>query len=105
MDSSEQLPFRILIVGAGIAGLGASIVLALRGHKVTVIERTAALQGIGGGMMLFPQVCKILDYYGVVEKVMATDCIPDKLVICRYADGSVIGVTNFAWQKEVFGYR
>jgi hypothetical protein len=40
----------------------------------------------------------------VLEKVMATDCIRDKLVICRYADGSAIGGTNFAWQKEVFGY-
>jgi salicylate hydroxylase len=84
----------------GIAGLGAGIALALKGHKVTVIERTAALQGIGGGMMLSPQVCKILDYYGILERVMATDCIRDKLVICRYADGSIIGGTNFAWQKE-----
>jgi salicylate hydroxylase len=105
MDSSQRTSFRILIVGDGIAGLGARIALALKGHKVTVVERTAVLQGIGGGMMLSPQVCKILDYYGVLERVMATDCIRDKLVIFRYADGSVIGGTNFAWQKKAFGYR
>jgi salicylate hydroxylase len=105
MDNSQRTSSRILIVGAGIAGLGASIALALKGQKVTVVERTAALQRIGGGMMLSLQVCRIIDYYGVLEKVMATDCIRDKLVICRYADGSIIGGTNFAWQKEAFGYR
>ena len=35
---------RILIAGAGIAGLAAALALARKGHSVQVIEQAAALE-------------------------------------------------------------
>jgi protoporphyrinogen oxidase len=43
---------RIAILGAGPAGLGAALGAARRGHKVTVIERSAAVGGNAGSFEL-----------------------------------------------------
>lgn len=55
------MPFQIIIVGCGIAGLGAAISLTNKGHDVTVLEATSHLQPIGGSIVLQANTNRILD--------------------------------------------
>jgi len=104
MGASNSPSYHVVVVGAGIAGLSASIALTLKGHKVTIIERTSALQNIGSVLLIPPQVSRLLDSYGVFTRLVEKDMVRDGLDWLRYADGSVLGKTDFTWQKGVYGY-
>jgi FAD-dependent urate hydroxylase len=56
---------RILIVGAGIAGLSAAIALRQTGHDVTVLERTPRLQPLGAGLILWSNATAALAAIGL----------------------------------------
>lgn len=58
---------RILVVGGGIAGLTAGIVLGRSGHEVTVAERSPDFDTIGAGIALGAGAEAILDSLGVDE--------------------------------------
>ena len=55
----------ILIVGAGIAGLAATLALARRGFPVHVLERRAAFDDEGAGIQIGPNGTRILAALGV----------------------------------------
>ncbi|CZT22020.1 uncharacterized protein RCC_07889 [Ramularia collo-cygni] len=63
------MPLRIIIVGAGIAGLAAAVGLARHGHKVQVFERKTTWDETGSGIQLQPNVSKILEEWGMLEEV------------------------------------
>jgi salicylate hydroxylase len=104
MAAAETQSYHVVIVGAGIAGLSASIALKLKGHRVTVLERTSSLQSIGSVLLIPPQVSRLLDSYGVFTRLVEKDMVRDGLDWFRYEDGSLLGRTDFTWQKEVYGY-
>ncbi|KAF8859160.1 FAD/NAD(P)-binding domain-containing protein [Acephala macrosclerotiorum] len=97
--------YKILIAGGGIGGFSAAVELALKGHSVTVLERTPTLQSIGGSLLIPPQACKVIDSWGCHDRFLSADEIREKLMIFRYADGTVIGSNNLGWQKDVYGYQ
>lgn len=97
--------YKIIIVGGGIGGFSAAVELALKGHSVTVLERTPTLQSIGGALLIPPQASKVIDSWGCHERFLNADEIRKGLMIFRYADGTVIGSNNFGWQKDVYGYQ
>ena len=43
---------RIIVIGAGIGGLAASLALQRRGFKVAVYERAAEIREIGAGVVI-----------------------------------------------------
>ena len=104
MGTASSPSYDVVIIGAGIAGLSAGIALTLKGHKVTVIERTSSLQSIGSILLIPPQVSRLLDSYGVFNRLFEKDTVRDGLDWLRYADGSVLGRSDFTWQKGVYGY-
>lgn len=56
---------KVLIVGAGIAGLSMALALERAGCEVDVWERRPVLPEAGGGIVIWPNGERILHYYGL----------------------------------------
>ncbi len=65
-------PFRIGVVGAGIAGTAAALLLTRAGHRVTLLERAARLGPVGAGLLLQPSGQAVLRSLGLLDPVIAS---------------------------------
>ena len=63
-----------LIVGGGIAGLGASLGLARIGKSSRVLEKAPAFEEVGAGLQLGPNAVRALQWLGAWEAV-APHCV------------------------------
>lgn len=59
----------VLIAGAGVGGLAAACGLAARGHRVTVLERAAALTRVGGHLGVQSNAVLALRALGAADRV------------------------------------
>jgi salicylate hydroxylase len=65
---AEPTPFRVTIIGAGIAGLSGAIgLLQHSGADVQIYEKAAVLQEIGASIALGPNGMRTLDRIGVIN--------------------------------------
>lgn len=71
---------KILIVGAGIGGLTAAIVLRQAGFAVEVFERTAELKEIGAGIGLSPNAIRVLKHLGLMQPVVDRGTVIEAVV-------------------------
>ncbi len=69
----------IVIAGAGIGGLTASLALAARGFHVIIFERETALQEVGAGLQLSPNASHILIELGL-EPLLAPRLVAPEAV-------------------------
>ncbi|KAH8194779.1 hypothetical protein TruAng_011062 [Truncatella angustata] len=97
----------VIIIGAGMSGLGAAIALAGRGGvtSVLVFEADDELNKTGRGLQLSPNCIRILDSWGVANELASYATELDSINFCRYATGQIIGQTDI--QKEMleqYGY-
>ena len=69
-------PLNLLVAGGGIGGLAAAYVLARSGHRVTVLEQSAAFGEIGAGIQLGPNIFKMFEYLGLTEAVSRVAFFP-----------------------------
>jgi 2-polyprenyl-6-methoxyphenol hydroxylase-like FAD-dependent oxidoreductase len=63
--------WRVGIVGCGVAGLAAAVLLGRSGHRVTLIERAGALAPVGAGLLLQPSGQMALCAMGLLDEVIA----------------------------------
>lgn len=68
-----------VIAGAGISGLTLALALAQRGARVTVLERSPAVQEVGAGLQISPNARHVLDQLGLDEAVAAVSFEPKAL--------------------------
>lgn len=68
MDGRE---YRIVISGAGIAGLTAAIALHRMGHDVHVFERHPELQPVGAGLILWSNAVNALRAIGLEHSILS----------------------------------
>lgn len=89
---AKDAPFQldVVIVGAGLAGLAASIACAISGHRVIVLEGAKALAEIGAGLQITPNASRLLHRWGVLDKALAVCAEPTELTVHRYSDGKVL---------------
>ena len=73
---------KVLIAGAGIAGLASAIALARKGHEVTVHEQATRLEAIGAGLQLGPNAVRMLKTLGVWEQLEPACVAPARIRIC-----------------------
>ena len=58
------------IIGAGTAGLATAILLARKGHQVTIFEQVEELSPVGAGLLLQPAGLAVFEYLGVLDQAL-----------------------------------
>jgi salicylate hydroxylase len=80
----------IIIAGAGIGGLTASLALAGQGFRVVVLERTERLEEAGAGLQLSPNASRILLDLGLQPRLAPRAVTPDAISIMSARGGGEI---------------
>ncbi|MGI6852693.1 FAD-dependent monooxygenase [Mesorhizobium sp. 1B3] len=75
---------RIIVAGAGIAGLTAALAFAAEGFDVEVYERAPRLEETGAGLQLSPNATRILATLGVLDTLLP-DAVEPAAVVLRDA--------------------
>ena len=81
---------RIVIVGAGIAGLSAGLALQRRGFNVIIYERASEVREIGAGLMVTANARKALRDLGVDAALEAASSCDPVYHTCDYRTGAVV---------------
>ncbi|KAI0812970.1 FAD binding domain-containing protein [Xylaria sp. FL0064] len=74
----DQSRLHVIIVGAGLGGLGAAIAILLAGHEVTVLEAASEIEEIGAGIQVLPNASRILFSWGLREILESHATLPQK---------------------------
>ncbi len=80
----------VLIAGAGIAGLTASLALSRAGLRATVIEQAAQLEETGAGIQLPPNATRVLIALGLGERLKVTAVEPKAIRVMSGNSGREI---------------
>lgn len=67
---------RIAVIGAGLGGTTATILLQRAGYDVKAYEQAPTLGRIGAGINLSPNVTRILEHVGILDSLSEIGCLP-----------------------------
>jgi 2-polyprenyl-6-methoxyphenol hydroxylase-like FAD-dependent oxidoreductase len=98
--ASASKPFRVLIIGGGVAGPALALFLKRAGVSSSVFEAYPFREGVGGGLGLAPNGMKVLQSLGVAEEVKRQGT-----VIRRFAfnNGSGRKLTSYELNHDRYG--
>ena len=80
----------IVVAGAGIGGLTASLALAGQGFRVIVLEKAERLEEAGAGLHLSPNASRVLIDLGLQPRLAARAVTPDAISIMSARRGGEI---------------
>ncbi|OJJ57935.1 hypothetical protein ASPSYDRAFT_152819 [Aspergillus sydowii CBS 593.65] len=102
---TKAQPLRVVIVGAGIAGLTAAIGLGREGHRVVVLEKSRFNKETGAAINSAPNCTKMLEWLGVDVKEYGGTLLEE---MCRYDHEGALkysqefGPVRQSWQAEYY---
>ncbi|WYZ43952.1 hypothetical protein EsH8_VII_000388 [Colletotrichum jinshuiense] len=91
----SPVQLEIIVVGAGLSGLSTAVAAALSGHKVTVFESAKELLEVGAGLQVTPNSTRILQKWGLPDKLWTSASEPTSLVVHRYSGKVLAKEENF----------
>jgi salicylate hydroxylase len=80
----------IVVAGAGIGGLTASLALAARGFRVVILEKAERLEEAGAGLQLSPNASSILVQLGLQPRLGSRAVTPESINIMSARAGGEI---------------
>jgi salicylate hydroxylase len=80
----------IIVAGAGIGGLTASLALARQGFRVIVLEKAERLEEAGAGLQLSPNASRVLIDLGLQPRLAARAVTPDAISLMSARSGGEI---------------
>jgi salicylate hydroxylase len=80
----------VVIAGAGIGGLTASLALAAKGFHVVIIETAECLEEVGAGLQLSPNATRVLIELGLHARLSARALVPEAVSIMSARHGGEI---------------
>ncbi|KAM0514739.1 hypothetical protein ACHAPE_006413 [Trichoderma viride] len=94
---------KIIIVGAGIAGLSLAIALGQSGHQVTILDAASQLAELGAGVQMTPQALRYLFQWGLEEHLLAESIIPKNLHVWDGSSGNLLGHVRIREMENQYG--
>jgi salicylate hydroxylase len=92
---------RIAIVGGGIGGLAAAAFLHQAGLPATVYEQTGELREIGAGLVVAPNMARLLRRLGVLDRLLKTAVrLETGWEFRRWQDGAVLSAEDLDTRCE-----
>jgi salicylate hydroxylase len=80
----------LVVAGAGIGGLTASLALAAKGFRVIVLEKAERLEEVGAGLQLSPNASRILVGLGLAPRLSPRAVTPEAIAIMSARAGGEI---------------
>ena len=80
----------VVVAGAGIGGLTASLALAAKGFRVLIIETAERLEEAGAGLQLSPNASRILIGLGLHARLSTRALVPEAVEHHECAHGGEI---------------
>jgi salicylate hydroxylase len=80
----------LIVAGAGIGGLTASLALARQGFRVVVLEKAERLEEAGAGLQLSPNASRILIELGLQPRLASRAITPEAISIISARSGGEI---------------
>ncbi|CZT22001.1 related to salicylate hydroxylase [Ramularia collo-cygni] len=98
---SKEEQLNVIIVGAGLGGLGAAIALLLAGHKVHVLESASQIAEVGAGIQVLPNSARVLIQWGLGPRLASLATIPEEVVMLSWRSDRITSM-NFADAAEEY---
>jgi len=94
---------RIAIVGGGVAGCSAAVLLRAQGHDVTLFEAVADPRPVGAGLLLQPTGQAILRRLGLLDEVLAHGAPVQRLFGDNARGRTVLNLDYGRFAPDCFG--
>jgi salicylate hydroxylase len=94
---------QVIMAGGGIGGLGAALMLARRGVKVRVLERSPEFGEVGAGLQLAPNITRMLKDAGIFDKIAPVSVFPKRLVFMNAKTGEQLTTLDLADAEKRYG--
>jgi 3-hydroxybenzoate 6-monooxygenase len=94
---------QVIIVGGGIGGLSAALMLGRAGLRVRVLERAGEFAEIGAGLQLAPNATRLLHRYGLLDDLLDTAVRPRRLVAMNAVTGQQLTALDLEQVRSRYG--
>lgn len=94
---------QVIVAGGGIGGLGAAIMLAQAGVQVRVLERAPEFKEVGAGLQLAPNITRMLDQVGVLDKILPASVRPKRIMFRNARTGEVLTTLDLEDAQKRYG--